>query len=375
MGRRPGGVHEGRRPLKLLDGLFVLFVGGDAGHAAGDDFNAPQVPPLGGEDLVQGVRQFHGVAGEGGIPDAQFADLGEGRLEGRQQFGFQLAVQLGALVVLTDVAADVGIEQQGVGDLIAVGAEALDAHVHVDAGPLVHHPEGHGAGGAVLVIQNFLGVEIVHPLVLGGFAAEGEPPADVAEDPADALAQATCKNAGLRGGVVDELARLGTDFRHLALVHDEHALAVCHGDDGAGGDDVLVALGVAGPLGDLLPSLYRQGVRREGFTVKIFLPLVGQYAAGRTGCRFDKSHVSDLLSDVQVCCGHYTVSRPRMPEENTKKGAPRRSFLGWLLISGGTGPPGRPFSRRAGTGCPAGCSRWRQWCPGAWPRPAAPRRE
>ena len=286
----PSGVDKGRIALELLDGLFVLLIGGDAGNAAGDDLHAPQLPPFGAENLVQRVGQLHGVTGEGGVADAQFADFGKGGLEGGEQLRFQLAVQRGAGIVLRHVAADIGVKQQGVGDMVTVLAEAANAHIHVDTGSLVHHPEGNGTGGAVFIAGDLLGVDIIDALVLGGLAAEGKALADVLEHLSDALAQMAGENAGLRGGVIDKFAGLGADLRHLALIHNEHTLSVRHGNDRAGGDDVLIALIVAGTARDLFAALHRQRIGAQRLTVKIFLPLVRQHAAGGTGCRFDQSH-------------------------------------------------------------------------------------
>ena len=305
MRRRAGGIHEGRVALQLLEHLLVLLIGGNAGHAEGDDLDAPQVAPLLAQHLVEGVRQLHGVAGQLGVTDAGLADLGEGGLEGRQQLGLELAVQPVAGVVLADVAADVGVEQHGVGDAVAVLAEAADAHVDVDAGPLVHHAEGHGAGRAVLIADKLLGVEVVDALILGGLAAEGKAVGHGTEHVLQALAQTAAEQGRLRGHVVGILAGLGAHVHDLALVHDEHALAVRHRDDGAVGDDVVIAVTVAGASGGLFLSLYRQHVLGNGVTIKIFLPLVSQRTAGRAHRRSDKSH---SLSPFSAIWGRSPVS-------------------------------------------------------------------
>ena len=290
MGRRPGGVHECRIALHLLDHLLVFLIGLHRGNANPLDLNAPEVPPLGGELLLQGSGQLLGVAGQGGIADALLRDPGEGWLKGGEQLAFQLAVQLHAVVILRHVAADVGIEQERIDQLVAVLSEAANGNVDVDAGPLVHHPEGHGRGGAVLVPDELLGVEVIHPLILGGLAAKGEPLAHGLEGRPYALPQVPSKDGGLGGHVVGVLAGFGADVHHLALLHDHHALPVGNGDDRAVRDDVVASLGVAGAAGGALLPLHRQHVRGDGLTVKILLPLVGQHAARRTQCSFNQSH-------------------------------------------------------------------------------------
>ena len=67
------------------------------------------------------------------------------------------------------------------------------------------------------------------------------------------------------------------------------------GYQAAVGDDVVIALGVAGTARDLLFALDRQHVRGDRFAIKVFLPLVGQHAASRAHCRFDQSHNFTLL--------------------------------------------------------------------------------
>ena len=94
---------------------------------------------------------------------------------------------------------------------------------------------------------------------------------------------------------VGVLAGLGADVHHLTLLHDEHALSVRNGDQAAVGDNVVIALGVAGTARDLLFALDRQHIRGDRLAIKVFLPLVGQHAASRAHCRFDQSHNSTLL--------------------------------------------------------------------------------
>ena len=290
MRRRTGGIHERRVPLQLLEHLLVFLVRRHAGHAEGHDLNAPQVTPLFAQHLVQRVRQLQRMARQLGVTDAVLADFGESGLEGGQQLGLELAVQPVAGVFLADVAAHVGVEQHGVADVVAVFAEAADAHVNVDAGPLIHHPEGHRGRRAVLVADQLLGVEVVDALVLGRLAAEGEAVGHVVEYVLDALAQLAGKNGRLRGHIVCILTGHRAHIHDLPLIHDQHTLAVRHRDDAAVADHVVVALGVAGALARLFPALDRQHVFRDRVAVKEFLPLIRQHAACGAHCCLDKSH-------------------------------------------------------------------------------------
>ena len=284
------GIAEGGVALQLLDHGLVFLAGLDAGDADGGDLNAAQVAPLAGELLVEGLGQLGGVAGQSGVADTHLGDAGKGRLQSGQQLALHLAVQLLLGVIRRHVAADIGVEQQGVGEHIAVLTEAADGDVDIQTDVIVHHAEGNGRRRAVLVAGDLLGIEIVHALILGGLAAEGEALADLLEDVQDPLAQLTGEDGGLGGGVVDILARLGADVHDLALLHDQHALTVGHGDDGAAGDDVVAAPGVGGAAGIALSALDSENVVRQGFTVEILLPLIGENAAGGTQCCKNKTH-------------------------------------------------------------------------------------
>ena len=231
--RGAGRIHEGRVALQILYHLLVILVGLDAGNTEGDDLHAAQVAPLGGKLLVESIRQLRGVAGERRVADAHLGYLGEGRLERRQQLRSHLSGEVLHLVVLADVAADVAVEQQGVGQPYAVLAEALDADIDIYAGALIDHPEGDGRRRAVLVADELLGVEVVDSLVLGRLAAEGETLADVGEDLLHVFAQISVEYAGLSRHVVGILAGLGADVHDLALLDDEHALSVRDSDERA----------------------------------------------------------------------------------------------------------------------------------------------
>ena len=295
MGSAPGGVHVGGIPLHGLEHGLVFLAGLDAGHAEGDDLNAAEVFPLGGEHLVEGVSHFHGMAGQSRVADALLADLGKSRLQGRQQLGLELAVQRLAEIGVFHIAADIGVKQDGVGDAVAVLAKAPDADVHVDAGPLVHHPERHRAGGAVFVAGQLLGVDVVDPLVGGFLAAKGKALAHLGKDVINILGQPAAEQGGLGTGIVGVLTGLGAEIHHLALLHDEGALALSHGHDGAIGDDVLTAMAVGRAAALLFLAFDGQNIRRESTAGKVFFPLVAHHAGSGTQCCFDKTHKSNLL--------------------------------------------------------------------------------
>ena len=290
MCRSQGGVGKGRVALQLLDHLLVFLVGLHGGNAEALDLYAAIITPLGAELFLQGLCQLLGVAHHCRIADAHGRDPCKGRLQSREQLALELAVDLHAVIALGEIAADIGVEQQRIDYLVAVFSKAANADVDVDAGPFVHHTEGDGRRSAVLVADELLGVEIVHPLILGRLAAEGETLADGLEGVPNALSQRAGKNAGLCGGVIGKFTRLRADLHDLALLHDEHALSVRYGDDRAVGNDVIASLGVGGAAGLPLLSLDRNGVGRNCLAVEILLPLICQNAAQRADARFNKSH-------------------------------------------------------------------------------------
>ena len=291
-----GRVHKGGVALHFLEHLLVFLAGLHAGHAKGYDLNAAQLAPLGAQYVVQGLGQFHGVAGQGGVTYAHIADLGKGGLQGGHQLGFQLAVDFIAGVAFLHIAADIGVEQNGVGDAVAVLTEAADGNVDVDAGALIHHAEGHRAGRAVFVAHQLLGVEVIDALIHRGLAAEGKALADVLEHCADRVGQVAAEQRRRAAGVVGIFAGFGAHIHDLALFHDHGTLAVGNGHDRAVGDNVVIAFGVGAASALAFPAAGSQQVSRHGFTIKVFLPLVGHNAASSAHCSSDKSHNGPPIS-------------------------------------------------------------------------------
>ena len=178
------------------------------------------------------------------VTNAHGRDLRQGGLHGGKQLALHLTVKPVAREGLVDVAADVLVEQQRVGKPVRVLAVAANRGVKVKADVAVDDAEGDGRRRAVLVAVDLLGVEVVDTLVLACVATEGEAASNLRERLHDVLAQVAVEQAGLGGGVVGELAGLGAHVDDLALLDDDHALAVGNGDDRAVGDDVVFSLGV-----------------------------------------------------------------------------------------------------------------------------------
>ena len=333
-----GRVHERRAPLQVFQHLFVFLAGLDARDAQRDDFQTAQLAPLGRKLLIQCVGQLGGMAGQGRVADAHLADPGERRLKGSHQFGLQLAVQCVTGVGVFHIAADVGVEQDGVGDAVAVLAEAPYADVNVNAGALVHDPEGYRAGCAVLVADQLLGVDVVDALVGRRLTAKGEPLADLGENFVDVLCQTLSgKERGLGAGAVSVLAGFRAEVNDLALLDDEGALTLGNGDEGAVRDDVFRAAAVCGTAGSLLFAFNGEDVRRESVTREKFLPLVGHHTGCRANSSFDKTHKPDspLYSQIAVKAAFYQYNI----KKGLLKGFPSRGSLNY----------GLQFSQKCGT--------------------------
>ena len=226
---------------------------------------------------------------QGTVTDAHFGDPAEGHAQSSQQLGTQLIVQPVTGVGIGNVAADVLVKQHGVTDAVGEQAEAADAHVHVQADVVVHHAEGHRAGGAVLVARQLLGVKIVDPLILGRLSAEGEAPSKLGEGLGNALPQVAAENGGLCGGIIGVFAGLGGKFHNPALIHNHHALTVGYQNHRTGSNDIIAAaIGAAAAAG--LAPLQRQHPLGNCLTGKKLFPLIRQHPAGGIQTRTNQSH-------------------------------------------------------------------------------------
>ena len=297
MSRGSGGIHKCRVALHFFNHLLVVLVRLDGGNAEGNDFDAAKIMPFCGKLLVQRLRKLGGVSGQSGIAYAHFAYARKCGLQSGEQLALELTVDFGAVIVLCNVSAHVGVEKYRVAEVIAVFAEAADADIYVNSGSLVDDSERNRGGSAVFVPHKLLGVEIVNSLILCGVAAECETLADGLEGVKNTAAEVAREDGRLRGGVKNELAGYCAELHDLALFDDCHALAVRNGDDGALGDDIVLSLGVAASAAHSLLSFSHENVNGHGIAVKILSPLVCHYAAYCAADCFYKSHYVCPLSE------------------------------------------------------------------------------
>ena len=155
---------------------------------------------------------------------------GKRRLKRAYKFGLELRVYLRAIIVLLDIAADIGVKQQGVCYLVGINAVASYASVEIETDAAVDDAEGDGRGRSELVVDYLLGVEVVNALILAGVAAVGKALTYSLEGIEYRLAERACEDAGLGGGVVGKFAGLCADLDDLALLDDYHTLTVGNGN-------------------------------------------------------------------------------------------------------------------------------------------------
>ena len=96
----------------------------------------------------------------------------KGRLQGSEKFAAQLILQLINGIGIRNIAADVGIEEDGVLYLNAVFSKTPDTDINIDAGTGVDNAERDRIRCTVFETWKFFGIEIVDALILRRAAAE-----------------------------------------------------------------------------------------------------------------------------------------------------------------------------------------------------------
>ena len=291
-----GVLTIGGRVLHLVDFLHILFGEGDGVQGDLLDGDASGLHPLCPKGIVHGCPQLIDLTRQLTGAQLQLGQGAQGGLQRGDELGLQLGIDPVSAVLIFLIAADIGIEQQRIRDLVGVHAIAADLHGTAHPDPLVHHIEHDGTGGTELVVHDLLHVEVVHSLISGGIASEGEPLADRLEGLDDALAQAAGEDGRLGGAVILIFARLRTDLHDLTLIGDDHTLAHRHRDDGTIGDDIVLPLGIGSTTGDFLVAPTHQNITGKSITSEELLPLIRQDTAKGSHARFDQTHSKNFLS-------------------------------------------------------------------------------
>ena len=207
----------------------------------GNNLDTAEIAPLIGELLIECICNLSGMAGKCGIADTHIADLSECRLESSLQLALKLGLQLLNGVSICYIAAYVGIEEDRIADPETVFTKAANRDIDVDTGSLIYYAERNRIGRAVLIADDLFGVEIVNALILRNCTAKGNTLADLLESSDDALAEASGEKAGLCGSIIFEFTGNRADLNNLALIHNDHALAVSNSNNRAIGNDIIIA--------------------------------------------------------------------------------------------------------------------------------------
>ena len=190
---------------------------------------------------------------------------GKGRergLKGHDELAFEHGVDIGTVVTFGDVAADVGVEQKRVNDLVRIHAVAAEVDGKLETELFVDdHFERDGVLSAEFIIGDLFSVEIVNSLVLGGFAAERDTFADRFERFDKVLAELAVEERRFAGRIVKEFACFCAEFGDLALVDDDHALTFVDGDDRTVGDNVIGSFGIGAPFTGAVNAFGNKSVR------------------------------------------------------------------------------------------------------------------
>ena len=233
--------------------------------------------PFFAQYLIQRIRNFCCVTGQGAVTDSHFRNLCKGGLQRGHQLTFQHAVQVISGIGALHVAAHIRVKAERIHNAIGIFPMAPDRNIHIQTDVCIYHAERHRIGRAVFISHDFLRIKIIHPLIPGRFPAKGEADAEQFKGFPDIFSQVSIENGRLRRHIINILSRFGADLHHLPLIHDHHTLALIDRDDGAIGNDVFRSFPVGASSGRPFLPLHCQNLLRQAVAVKIFLPLISEY--------------------------------------------------------------------------------------------------
>ena len=240
------GILETVVKLTLVEvlnegGILVGYL--YAGNIKFNDFNTAKVTPLSTEYLVESFTDFLIMSRNLTVADILGRDLSKCILQRGQYACFELTVNLITSVLVSYIGGNVCIEENWIGDAIAVLTKAADFDIKVYIETLVNNMEGDAGRGAVFIPHDFLGVNEVYALVFTGVAAEGETLTHLLEYGYDILLEftkaLTVHDGRLGGCIVGIAARLSTHIYYLTILNNNHALTGIDINCTAAGNDVV----------------------------------------------------------------------------------------------------------------------------------------
>ena len=292
------GAH-GHGIFHILDLLHILRIQGDGIQRDLSDGNAA-ADPICLQGLVHSLLQFICLGRNLGRTQLLLCQCAECRLQSGNEVCLHLLIDLIPGVSLLHIAADLSVEQQRIRNIVGIHTVAADIDRTAHAHALIDHFKDDGAGCTELVAHDLLGIEIVNSLILAGVTAVGEALTNCLESLLQTVTEFTCKDGRFCGSIIGILTGLGTNFHHLALLHDDHALAVGNGNAGAIGDNIVTAAGIGTAAGGPLLTLDNQSVHIQGITVEKLLPLICQHATQGADSCFDKTHNDSPFAELYL---------------------------------------------------------------------------
>ena len=216
--------------------------------------------------------------------------LAERRLQSADELVLQLAVQFVAGIFLLHIAAHIRVEQKRVRNAVRIYAGAADGNVHVQTDLVIDHTERNGVRRAEFIVDEFLRIKIIYALIFAGIAAIRKTLANLRKGVFNARTERAGENRRLARSVIGEFTRLRAKLHHSALLHDHHALAVCHRNAGAARDDVVTAARIGGTPARALYTLCDKHLFRHRFAIEKFFPLIRHNTARGADSCLNKTH-------------------------------------------------------------------------------------
>ena len=119
--------------LDIFQTLSIFLRHGYACQCEGINLYTTAVTPLVAQIFVQSVSDFFAMTRQCAVTHTVFSERTEGNAQAHHELALHLAVNLVTTIFVSDVGAYIGVEQQRIGNLVAVFTEATDANFPINA--------------------------------------------------------------------------------------------------------------------------------------------------------------------------------------------------------------------------------------------------
>ena len=212
-------------------------------------------------------------------PDLHLGNLCKRRLKCTYKFCFQLRLNFFPVILLCKITADICIKQQRIYNFIRIYSIAAHRYINIQSDISVYHSERDGIGCSKLVSYQLFCIKIIYSLVFSRISSIGKTLFHCFKGLFDSFTEPACKNTGFCRGIISKFSRFCADFNNFALLHDDHALAICYRDSRTIGNDIITASFVRGTSPYPFLPLHGKNFIINCLTVKKFFPLIRQCAA------------------------------------------------------------------------------------------------